>query len=79
VFCGAALAAARRAGDEDRVRERGATGELADGGVYCAPHRDFAEAAERLDQWGDGVFASFGLGPDEIAELRKRFAAWPRP
>jgi hypothetical protein len=41
--------------------------------------RDFAEAAERLDQWGDGVFASFGLGHDEIAELRKRFAAWPRP
>jgi hypothetical protein len=40
--------------------------------------RDFAEAAERLDQWGDGVFASFGLGPDEIAELRARFAAWPR-
>ncbi len=40
--------------------------------------RDFAEAAERLDQWGDGVFASFGLGPDEIAELRERFAAWPR-
>jgi hypothetical protein len=41
--------------------------------------RDFAEAAGRLDQWGDGVFASFGLGPEEIAELRKRFAAWPRP
>jgi len=40
--------------------------------------RDFAEAAERLDQWGDGVFASFGLRPDEITELRKRFAAWPR-
>jgi len=40
--------------------------------------RDFAEAAERLDQWGDGVFASFGLGPDAIAELRARFAAWPR-
>ena len=32
-----------------------------------------------LDQWGDGVFASFGLGPEEIAELRKRFADWPRP
>jgi Nucleotidyl transferase AbiEii toxin, Type IV TA system len=41
--------------------------------------RDFAEAAERLDQWGDGVFASFGLGPEEVAELRERFAAWPRP
>jgi hypothetical protein len=41
--------------------------------------RDFAEAAARLDQWGDGVFASFGLGPGEIAELRKRFADWPRP
>jgi hypothetical protein len=41
--------------------------------------RDFAEAAGRLDQWGDGVFASFGLGPAEIAELRQRFADWPRP
>jgi hypothetical protein len=40
--------------------------------------RDFAEAAGRLDRWGDGVFASFGLGPDEIAGLRERFAAWPR-
>jgi nucleotidyltransferase AbiEii toxin of type IV toxin-antitoxin system len=41
--------------------------------------RDFAEAAERLGQWGDGVFASFGLGSDEIAGLRERFAVWPRP
>jgi hypothetical protein len=41
--------------------------------------REFAEAAERLDQWGDGVFTSFGLSPAEISELRKRFAAWPRP
>jgi sulfur relay (sulfurtransferase) DsrF/TusC family protein len=40
--------------------------------------RDFAEAAERLDHWGDGVFASFGLGAAGIAELRARFAAWPR-
>ncbi len=40
--------------------------------------RDFADAAERLDHWGDGVFASFGLGPDGIVELRVRFAAWPR-
>jgi hypothetical protein len=41
--------------------------------------RDFADAVQRLDQWGDGVFASFGLGPDEVAELRQRFADWPRP
>ena len=41
--------------------------------------RDFAEAVERLDQWGDGVFASFGLGAADIAALRARFAAWPRP
>jgi hypothetical protein len=31
-----------------------------------------------MDHWGDGVFGSFGLGPEGIAELRARFAAWPR-
>jgi Nucleotidyl transferase AbiEii toxin, Type IV TA system len=40
--------------------------------------RDFAEAGQRLDQWGDGVFAAFGLTPAEIARLRERFAPWPR-
>ncbi len=40
--------------------------------------RDFADAVQRLDQWGDGVFAPFGLGPAEVAGLRARFAAWPR-
>lgn len=40
--------------------------------------RDFAEAAQRLDQWGDGVFAPFGLSRQEVAVLRDRFAAWPR-
>jgi hypothetical protein len=40
--------------------------------------RDFVEAAERLDQWGDGVFAPFGLSPKDVADLRARFAAWPR-
>jgi hypothetical protein len=40
--------------------------------------RDFADAVQRLDQWGDGVFAPFGLGPKDVAELRARFAAWPR-
>ena len=40
--------------------------------------RDFADAGQRLDRWGDGVFAPFGLGPGDVAELRARFAAWPR-
>jgi len=40
--------------------------------------RDFADAGLRLDQWGDTVFAPFGLGPADIAELRRRFMAWPR-
>jgi Nucleotidyl transferase AbiEii toxin, Type IV TA system len=40
--------------------------------------RDFADAGQRLDQWGDGVFAPFGLSPQDIARLRERFAAWPR-
>jgi hypothetical protein len=40
--------------------------------------RDFADAGRRLDQWGDGVFAPFGLSPQDVARLRERFAAWPR-
>jgi hypothetical protein len=40
--------------------------------------RDFADAVQRLDQWGDGVFAPFGLSSQDIAALRERFADWPR-
>jgi Nucleotidyl transferase AbiEii toxin, Type IV TA system len=40
--------------------------------------RDFGDAGQRLDRWGDGVFASFRLSPQDISELRERFAAWPR-
>ena len=40
--------------------------------------RDFADAARRLDRWGDAVFAPFGLGPADIAALREAFRAWPR-
>jgi hypothetical protein len=40
--------------------------------------RDFADAGRRLEQWGDSVFAPFGLGPEDVAALRERFAAWPR-
>jgi Nucleotidyl transferase AbiEii toxin, Type IV TA system len=40
--------------------------------------RDFADAVRRLDQWGDGIFAPFGLGPADVAELREAFRDWPR-
>lgn len=40
--------------------------------------RDFADAGSRLDQWGDGVFAAFGLSGADIARMRARFADWPR-
>jgi nucleotidyltransferase AbiEii toxin of type IV toxin-antitoxin system len=40
--------------------------------------RDFADAARRLDQWGDGIFAPFGLDAADIARLRAAFADWPR-
>jgi len=40
--------------------------------------RDFADAGRRLDQWGDSVFAAFGLKEQDVASLRKQFAAWPR-
>ena len=40
--------------------------------------RDFADAVQRLDQWGDGVFTPYGLSPKDVAALRERFAGWPR-
>jgi hypothetical protein len=40
--------------------------------------RDFADAGRQLDRMPDGVFARYGLSPRDVAELRKRLAAWPR-
>ena len=40
--------------------------------------RDFADAARRLDRWGDAIFAPFGLSPADVAALREAFADWPR-
>ena len=40
--------------------------------------RDFADAGWQLDRMPDGVFARYGLNPQDVAMLRKRFAAWPR-
>jgi hypothetical protein len=40
--------------------------------------RDFADAGQRLDLIHDAAFARYGLEPDEVAAMRKRFATWPR-
>lgn len=40
--------------------------------------RDLADAARRLDQMPDRVFAPVGLSSQDIATLRERFTAWPR-
>jgi len=40
--------------------------------------RDFSDAGRRLDRMDDAAFARFGLGPGDVAELRARFAPWPR-
>jgi hypothetical protein len=40
--------------------------------------RDFADAARRLDQWGDGIFTPFDLSPADVAALREAFRDWPR-
>jgi hypothetical protein len=39
---------------------------------------DFADAGRRLDQMDDEAFVQYGLGPQDAARLRERFAAWPR-
>jgi hypothetical protein len=40
--------------------------------------RDFADAGRRLDQWGDAVFAAFGLSAADIGAVRAAFRDWPR-
>jgi len=40
--------------------------------------RDFADAGRQLDRMPDGVFARYGLSPQDVTRLRERFAAWPR-
>lgn len=40
--------------------------------------QDFADAGRHLDQLPDRVFTRYGLGPADVAALRKQFADWPR-
>jgi hypothetical protein len=39
---------------------------------------EFADAGGRLDQMSDARFARMQVGPEAIARIRERFAAWPR-
>jgi Nucleotidyl transferase AbiEii toxin, Type IV TA system len=39
---------------------------------------DFAVAMRRLDALPDAAFVPYGLGAEAVAELRERFADWPR-
>ena len=41
--------------------------------------QDFRDAGARLDHAADGWFASLGISHEEVAELRAKFAGWPRP
>jgi Nucleotidyl transferase AbiEii toxin, Type IV TA system len=41
--------------------------------------RDFEGIGYRLDTLPDRAFYRYGLGPDDVAQLRKRFRDWPRP
>jgi hypothetical protein len=40
--------------------------------------RDFADAARRLDRWGDAVFDAYGLSAGDVTALREAFRDWPR-
>jgi len=39
---------------------------------------DFADAGRRLDNLSDSRFIAYGLSPQDVANLRHRFAGWPR-
>ncbi|HEY1672265.1 MAG TPA: nucleotidyl transferase AbiEii/AbiGii toxin family protein [Streptosporangiaceae bacterium] len=40
--------------------------------------RDFTDAGRQLDRMPDRVFSRYVRGPADVAQLRERFAGWPR-
>ncbi len=40
--------------------------------------RDFAEAGRRLDNLDDETFTRYGPSPQDVPNLRRRLAGWPR-
>jgi Nucleotidyl transferase AbiEii toxin, Type IV TA system len=75
-----------RAEERDAVDVAAALGRYTAGQLIAMARRlepgladaDFADAGQRLDRLSDTVFARYGLTPDDVARLRKRFADWPR-
>jgi hypothetical protein len=39
---------------------------------------DIADAGSYLDRVDDARFAVYGLGPEDVARLRRQLACWPR-
>jgi hypothetical protein len=39
---------------------------------------EFADAMRRLDRLDDSVFTLYGYTPDQVTQIRTRFADWPR-
>ena len=42
-------------------------------------NRDFQDAGRQLDRMPDRIFARYGFNAQDVAELREKFANWPRP
>jgi hypothetical protein len=87
VIAGKVVALASRAAERDYVDTAAALGRgySAAGLISLAREldpgledRDFAGAGDRLDQMTDRAFARYGLAEQDVAELRARFADWPR-
>jgi hypothetical protein len=87
VIGGKVCALASRAYDRDYVDTAAALGRYSVAQVIGFARRldpgledrDFSDAGRRLDRMDDEAFARFGLGASDVAVLRARFAAWPRP
>jgi hypothetical protein len=61
--------------DHYRVGELIAMARRLDAGLE---DRDFSDAGRQLDRMPDGLFSRYGLSAADVAELRDRFAGWPR-
>lgn len=86
VVGGKVCALASRAYERDYLDTAAALGRFSPGELIALARRldpglegrDFAEAAQRLDQMPDSAFTAFGLTQRDVARMRERFAAWPR-